>query len=83
MTTRTDHGRGPAHTLREVADLCTMHNNYPLAVRQQAIRDFDAARLALTSAIGVALVVLEDEDPRAYAELQAAAEAMFGTDIPA
>lgn len=82
MTKSADHGRGPAHTLREVAALCTMHNNYPLAERLAAIQAFDDARTRLMSAVGLALVVLEDEDIAAYAELLAASNAMFGIDTP-
>lgn len=82
MTKTSDHGRGPAHTLREVAALCTMHNNYPLAERLAAIKAFDDARTRLMSAVGVALVVLEDEDITVYAELLAASNAMFGIDTP-
>ena len=77
MTTRTDHGRGPAHTLREVADLCTMHNNYPLAVRQQAVRDFDAARAALIKEVHAACDRLEFAQAD---QLRDAAIALFGID---
>lgn len=80
MTKSADHGRGPAHTLREVAALCTMHNNYPLAERLAAIQAFDAARERLIGDARRALLVLDGEDNYAHAMLEQSLQAMFGLD---